>query len=341
MKTINNEETSEGEVECVNKKLNYKILSLFAGIGGIDLGFITAKHSKLSYEIICATDHDLNCINTYNTIIRKNKPSFILSDIQKLDINTLPSFDILTGGFPCQAFSIAGNRLGFKDKKIGGNLFFCIAKILEIKKPIAFLLENVKNLETHDNKKTFKIITETLEKIGYHIKFKVLNTMKYGNIPQNRERIFIVGFLNKTSFDNFSFPKEIPLKKNFKEYLESKVDDKYYYREDKLLYEKIKNYITSEDTVYQWRRKYVRVNKKGVIPTLTANMGSGGHNVPIIKDLHGIRKLTPKECFLFQGFPKNITLPTNLSDSILYHQAGNSVSVPVVKRIAKNILKVL
>jgi len=109
---------------------------------------------------------------------------------------------------------------------------------------------------------------------------------------------------------------------------------------DKPLYEKIKNDINSEETVYQWRRKYVRANKKGVVPTLTANMGLGGHNVPIIKNSKGIRKLTPKECFLLQGFPEDFKLPA-IADSRLYHQAGNSVAVPVVERIAKNMMKVL
>jgi len=163
--------------------------------------------------------------------------------------------------------------------------------------------------------------------------------MTHGNVPQNRERIFIVGFLDKAKAEAFDFPKEIPLTKNFRELTANEEDDKYYYN-DKPLYEKIKNDINSEFTVYQWRRKYVRANKKGVVPTLTANMGLGGHNVPIIKNHKGIRKLTPKECFLLQGFPKSFKLP-NLADSKLYHQAGNSVTVPVIQRVAENIRIVL
>ena len=210
---------------------------------------------------------------------------------------------------------------------------------MEEKKPVAFLLENVKNLRGHDKGKTFKIIKKTLEDLGYHIKAEVLNSMTHGNVPQNRERIFIVGFLDKAKAEAFDFPKEIPLTKNFRELTANEEDDKYYYN-DKPLYEKIKNDINSEFTVYQWRRKYVRANKKGVVPTLTANMGLGGHNVPIIKNHKGIRKLTPKECFLLQGFPKSFKLP-NLADSKLYHQAGNSVTVPVIQRVAENIRIVL
>ena len=122
-------------------------------------------------------------------------------------------------------------------------------------------------------------------------------------IKQTRERIFIVGFLDKSKAEKFLFPEEISLTKNFRDLIKKEVEDKYYYN-DKPLYERIKNEINSEFAVYQWRRKYVRTNKKGVVPTLTANMGRGGHNVPIIKNSKGIRKLTPKECFLLQGFPE-------------------------------------
>jgi len=201
------------------------------------------------------------------------------------------------------------------------------------------MLENVKNLKGHDKGKTFKIIKETLEKLGYYIKAEVLNSMTHGNIPQNRERIFIVGFLDKNKAEAFDFPKPTPLTKSFREFTTDEADDKYYYN-DKPLFKRIKDDINSEFTVYQWRRKYVRANKKGVCPTLTANMGLGGHNVPIIKNHKGIRKLTPKECFLLQGFPKSFKLP-DLADSKLYHQAGNSVTVPVVQRIAENMKIVL
>ena len=315
-------------------KGEFRTLDLFAGVGGIRLGF-----EKAGFKTIFANDFDKTCKKTYD--LNFKKPKLTIKDIWKVKIKDIPEFDILLGGFPCQAFSIAGYRKGFKDKE-KGNLFFRIIEILKERKPTAFLLENVKNLQGHDKGKTLKIIKETLKlkKLGYNIKFKVLNSMTHGNIPQNRERIFIVGFLDKEKAEAFNFPKEIKLTKNFRQFTANEAEDKYYY-EDKPLFHRIKNDINSELTVYQWRRKYVRANKKGVCPTLTANMGLGGHNVPIIKNHKGIRKLTPKECFLLQGFPKSFKLPKNLSDAKLYHQAGNSVTVPVVKRIAKEMKKVL
>ena len=310
-----------------------KTLDLFAGVGGIRLGF-----EKAGFKTIFANDFNKTCKETYD--LNFGEPKLTIKDIWKVDIKEIPEFDILLGGFPCQAFSVAGYRKGFKDDKGRGNLFFRIAEMLEERKPKAFLLENVKNLKGHDNGKTFKIIEKTLKDLGYHIKSKVLNSMTHGNIPQNRERIFIAGFLDKKKAEAFDFPKEIKLTKNFRQFTANEAEDKYYYN-DKPLYEKIKKDINSEETVYQWRRKYVRANKKGVVPTLTANMGRGGHNVPIIKNHKGIRKLTPKECFLLQGFPQNFKFPKNLADSKLYHQAGNSVTVSVVQRIAENMKIVL
>ncbi len=315
-----------------NMEKEFRTLDLFAGIGGMRLAFDNA-----GFKTIFSNDFDKTCKDTYD--LNFSEPKLLIKDIWKVEIKDLPEFEILLGGFPCQAFSIAGYRKGFKDDKGRGNLFFRIVEILDARKPTAFLLENVKNLKGHDNGKTFNIIKKTLEELGYTIKTEVLNTMTHGNLPQNRERIFIVGFLDKDKSEAFDFPKKIPLTKCFKEFVANEADDKYYYN-DKPLYERIKQDINSEETIYQWRRKYVRANKKGVCPTLTANMGLGGHNVPIIKNHKGIRKLTPKECFLLQGFPKSFKLP-KLADSRLYHQAGNSVSVSVVQRIAEEIRRVL
>lgn len=310
----------------------YKTLDLFAGVGGIRMGF-----EKAGFKTIFANDFDKTCKDTYD--LNFPEPKLNTEDLNKLEISEVPEFDILLGGFPCQPFSIAGYMKGFKDEKGRGNLFFRIAEILEERKPQAILLENVKNLQGHDKGKTFKVIEKTLHDLGYHIKVKILNSMIHGNTPQNRERIFIVGFLDKKKAEAFDFPEEIKLTKSFRDLTACEADDKYYYN-NKPLYEKIKNDINSEQTVYQWRRKYVRANKKGVCPTLTANMGRGGHNVPIIKNCKGIRKLTPKECFLLQGFPENFKLPP-IADSNLYHQAGNSVTMPVIERIAKNMIFVL
>jgi len=314
-------------------KNQLRTIDLFAGIGGLRLGF-----EKAGFITVFANDFDPYCKTTYDANF--DFPKLTVGDISKINAKDIPEFDFLLGGFPCQAFSVAGYRQGFNDEKGRGNLFFDVARIIEHHQPRGFLLENVKNLRGHDHGRTFQIIQETLLKLGYHTKSEVLNTMDYGNVPQNRERIYIVGFKDPEMTRRFRFPDPIPLTKSVNDLLDSRVDQKYYYN-DKPLYEKLKEYEITQNSVYQWRRQYVRENKKGVCPTLTANMGTGGHNVPIINDGFGIRKLTPKECVRFQGFPESYILPAELVDSRLYKQAGNSVSVPVIERIAEQIIAVL
>lgn len=309
----------------------FRTLDLFAGIGGIRMGF-----EKAGFETVYANDFDHYCKPTYDLNF-KDVPLHI-ADIAKVESATVPDFDILLGGFPCQPFSIAGYRRGFLDEG-RGDLFFEIVRILRDKNPQAVFLENVKNLHTHDKGKTFKIISDALADLGYHVKVKVLNSMEYGNVPQNRERVYIVGFKSKAHFDAFDFPKPKKLNKTIVGLLDTNVDGKYYYNNSHL-YETLKKDITKEGSVYQWRRKYVRENKSGVCPTLTANMGTGGHNVPLIKDHKGIRKLTPRECARLQGFPEKYKLP-DLADSRLYKQFGNSVTVTVIESVAKQIKKAL
>lgn len=305
----------------------------FAGIGGIRLGL-----EKAGFETVFANDFDPFCKLTYDFNFKKTQ--LTLEDIFKVEPKELPKFDVFAGGFPCQPFSIAGYRKGFNDKG-RGDIFFEIARILKHAQPSAVFLENVKNLKTHDKGCTFKIIEASLKKLGYHIKSAVLNTMEYGNIPQNRERFYIVGFKNKKFINKFQFPKPIKLETGIAELLEKNVSDKYYYTPYDFLYPYLKDKIVSENIVYQWRRKYVRENKRGVCPTLTANMGTGGHNVPIIRDKNGIRKITPAECLKLQGFPNSYKLPAGVADTKLYKQIGNSVSVPVVERIAEQISKAI
>ncbi len=309
----------------------FKTIDLFAGVGGVRLGF-----EKAGFTTVFANDFDPTCKVTYD--LNSNEAKLTLGDITKIDIDSLPKFDVLLAGFPCQPFSIAGYQKGFKDED-RGNLFFKIADIIKKRKPKAFLLENVKNLKSHDDGKTLKKICVVLHSLGYHVRYSVLNSMTHGNVPQNRERIFIVGFLDKNSAEKFEFPKEMPLTIKVNDILEKNVDMRFYYN-GKPLYQKLKTRVTNKNRVYQWRRRYVRENKTGVVPTLTANMGTGGHNVPIIKDDNGIRKLTPKECFMAQGFPSSFKLP-RMADNKLYHQAGNSVTVPVIERIAKEMSRVL
>lgn len=332
VQVIRNISDEPEKITAKKTKHGFKTIDLFAGVGGIRMGF-----EKVGFETVFANDFDKPCRATYDLNFPTSK--LVVEDIRKIGIDYLPKFDFLLGGFPCQAFSIAGYRQGFNDEKGRGNLFFDIARIIDARKPEGFLLENVKNLKSHDGGKTFRIIEQTLKDLGYHIQVKVLNTMEYGNIPQNRERIYIVGFKNEDYAKKFSFPEPVKLTLKVNDLLEKNVPEKYYYN-GKPLFEKLRNFIKEEGKVYQWRRQYVRENKSGVCPTLTANMGMGGHNVPIIKDKKGIRKLTPIECFRIQGFPKTFTLP-NIADSALYKQAGNSVSVPVLEAVARQMMKAM
>ena len=262
-------------------------------------------------------------------------------DIHDVQPDEIPDVDVIVGGFPCQAFSIAGYRQGFNDAKGRGTLFFEMIRIIHEKKPRIVFLENVKNLVSHDNGNTFRVILKALRNEGYKCRYQVLNAMEYGNMPQNRERIYIVAFRNDDDFAKFSFPDPIPLTRSLEDVIDfhSKVDDRYYYTKDKYkgdIYDKLVEAMNDNRAIYQWRRQYVRKNKSGVVPTLTANMGGGGHNVPLILSDTGIRKLTPHECFNVQGFPANFVLP-DLAESRLYKQAGNSVCVDVIYRIAENI----
>jgi DNA (cytosine-5)-methyltransferase 1 len=309
-----------------------KTIDLFAGIGGIRIGF-----EREGFKTVFANDFDEYCKITYDGYFKD--VHLTVKDIKEVKVQDLPEFDVLLGGFPCQAFSIAGYRQGFEDTRGRGDLFFYIANILEKRRPKAFLLENVKNLVSHDKGKTFKIIMKTLTDLGYKVDYRVLNTCEYGKLPQNRERTYIVGFLAWKHLERFRFPTKSKLEVAVKDLLDESVDEKYYYN-GKPLYERIKDLVVSEDSVYQWRRQYIRENRRNLCPTLTANMGTGGHNVPIIKVKDGIRKLTPRECFRLQGFPEDYPLP-NLADSRIYKQVGNSVSIPVVQRIAKAMMKAL
>jgi len=304
----------------------YTLGSLFAGIGGIDIGF-----KKAGFVIKWANEIDKNACKTY----RLNHDNVLYEcDIKDLDEKKVEKVDILTAGFPCQAFSIAGYQKGFKDER--GNVYFEILRFIDEINPRVIFLENVKNLKSHDNGNTYKVIKESLEYRGYLIKDKVINSVDF--IPQNRERIYIVAFRDKITYENFEFPKPKKLKKSIFEILEKEVDDKFYYHNSKY-YPMLKQTIIKKDTIYQLRRVYVRENKSKVCPTLTANMGTGGHNVPLILDDKGIRKLTPRECAKFQGLDE-IKFP-DIALSHQYKQIGNSVTVLVIEAIAKEIKKAL
>jgi DNA (cytosine-5)-methyltransferase 1 len=307
-----------------------KMVDLFAGTGAFSLAFTNDQ-----VQVVFTNDMVEHSKKIYDANFTHK---LTLKNLNDVNVEEIPKHDILTGGFPCQPFSIAGLQEGFKDER--SNVFWKILSIIDQHNPKCVILENVKNLLTHDDKKTFNTIKTNLEQRGYHICYKVLNTADITGIPHHRERIYIVCLKSKEIFDKFTleFPKIE--KRNMNEFIEKDVPDKYYYTDKSTTWGLLKENVTKKDTFYQYRRVYVRENKSNECPTLTANMGSGGHNVPIILDDKGIRKLTPRECFNLQGFPQSYKLP-NLSDCSLYKLAGNAVSVPVVSLIANRIMQFL
>lgn len=339
---VNNSKKKESKKNKKNVKNTnmYKLVDMCAGTGAFSLAF--EKTNKV--ETVYANDIEKNSKKIYDANF---ETKLTLKDIHDIDVKKeIPKIDILTAGFPCQPFSIAGEKKGFDDTR--SNVFWKLVEIIKYHKPKVVVLENVKNLKSHDSGKTFKKITDEIEKLNYKYKYKILNTCEITPIPQNRERIYIVCFLDEKHNDKFKFPEKIneDEKKKIIDMINDDVDESYYYTDKLKIWndiEKTKTITKNVDTntIYQYRRFYTRENKNNVCPTLTANMGAGGHNVPLIKDKKGIRKLTPAECFNFQGFPKKYKLPNDISNSGLYKLAGNAVSYPVIKKIADEIISIL
>jgi DNA (cytosine-5)-methyltransferase 1 len=304
--------------------MKLKMIDLCAGTGAFSLAF----ENTGKVECVFAND-----IEPSSKIIYDNNfnHTLFLKDINTIDVENIPPHDILCGGFPCQSFSIGGQQKGFNDPR--SNVFWKIMEIVEHHAPRYIVLENVKNLLSHDKKKTFAVIKNALESKGYFVNFKVLNTSDITGIPQHRERVYIVCTKENTPF---SLDFEKIKKGTISSLLEKEIPQKYYYKNSSI-YDSLEREITKKNTVYQYRRTYVRENKNNECPTLTANMGTGGHNVPLILDDIGIRKFTPRECFRLQGFPSDYKLGS-LSDCKLYKLAGNAVSYPVVQSIANRLI---
>jgi DNA (cytosine-5)-methyltransferase 1 len=315
----------------VSDSSKLKMIDLFAGTGA----FTHAFEKTGMVECVFANDMVAHSKEIYD--LNFNHP-LTLGDLNDIKVEDIPPHDILTGGFPCQPFSIAGKQEGFHDER--SNVFWKILSIIDHHSPSCVILENVKNLVSHDDGNTFEIIKKNLIDRGYNIRFKVLNTSSITGVPQHRERIYIVCLKSKEMFDKFTLDFPDVKKETIETMLEPSVASKYYYTDKSSTWDLVKSAVIKENTIYQYRRVYVRENKSNECPTLTANMGSGGHNVPLVLDKTGIRKLTPRECFNFQGFPASYKLPS-IADSHLYKLAGNAVSVPVVNLIASRLIPLL
>lgn len=328
----------------------YKSIDLFAGVGGIRMGFDNAFEKQI--KTVFVSEWDEYAQKTYKANFKDDFG--IAGDITQIDEKEIPSFDICLAGFPCQAFSLAGKRQGFEDDYKGlcrGTLFMDVARICEEHKPSVIFCENVKGLVIHDKGRTFKIICKTFEDLGYKVFHKVLNSKNFG-VPQNRERIYIVAFRNDIAPDKFVFPETTDDTKRIKDIVEEKpVPAKYYLsdvyletlRQHKARHESKGNGFGYE--IRDWddvagaivcggmgreRNLIIDKRQKKLVPT-THIKGE------INKE--GVRKMTPREWARLQGFPDSFELP--LADTHLYKQFGNSVTVNVIEAIALKIKEVL
>ena len=328
----------------------YKSIDLFAGVGGIRMGFDNAFGKQI--KTVFVSEWDEYAQKTYKANFKDDFG--IAGDITQIDEKEIPSFDICLAGFPCQAFSLAGKRQGFEDDYKGlcrGTLFMDVARICEEHKPSVIFCENVKGLVIHDKGRTFKIICKTFEDLGYKVFHKVLNSKNFG-VPQNRERIYIVAFRNDIAPDKFVFPETTDDTKRIKDIVEEKpVPAKYYLsdvyletlRQHKARHESKGNGFGYE--IRDWddvagaivcggmgreRNLIIDKRQKKLVPT-THIKGE------INKE--GVRKMTPREWARLQGFPDSFELP--LADTHLYKQFGNSVTVNVIEAIALKIKEVL
>ncbi len=300
----------------------FRFIDLFAGIGGIRLGF-----ESVGGKCVFSSEFDEDACKTYEANFGEH-PS---GDITKIEAKDIPDFDILLGGFPCQAFSIIGKKEGFANETCG-TLFFEIERILKEKRPPAFMLENVRNLTAHDGGNTFRVIKEHLQALGYHVYARVLNALDYG-VPQKRERIIIVGFLNDV---RFSFPDPIPVeqRKTLSDILEDNVDKKYYVN-DRI---RISRLERLKDKNYP--KPYIsHENMAGSItphPYSSALRAGASANYILINDE---RRPTEREMLRIQGFPDTFKIVVPYGQ--VKHQCGNSVAVPVIKAVAKEMIKAL
>ncbi len=302
---------------------------MFAGIGGIDIAF-----EQAGCEIVWANEIDKYACKTYR--LNFGEEFLIEDDIKNICTKDIPSFDILTAGFPCQAFSSVGLMHGFDDPR--GNLFFEVIRVVRDVMPKVVFLENVANLLKHDDGNTFKIIKTMIEEFGYTVLFQVMNAKEYGNLPQQRNRIYIVAFREKKNLDSFKFPDMIPLTRTAFDLFDKEHKDEKYYMDGHRMWDRMMEYMTEKDRVYRFTDWGLSRSHKGICPTLLAAMGSRFERIPFFYDDYSVRLMTPRECARIQGFSESFILPEN-NEKQVYKQIGNSVAVPVVYRIAKNIVK--
>lgn len=310
------------------------VASLFAGIGGIELGFAQA-----GFQILWAMEKDHKCCLTYRH--NHKEIPLIEADICNVDPHSLSTVDVIAAGFPCQPFSIAGRQRGFCDNR--GNLFYEVIRFVQAIQPRVVFLENVQNLQEHDNGRTFITIHNALVESGYYIRYRVMRASEYGNVPQIRDRIYIVAFKDIADCDVFKFPDTIPLTVSIDNIINRHEEKNrvYYYQKNDLFFAKVREIVTDQSSIYRVYHESIKITQNHMCPTLTASMGMQRDQVPLVIDNYGIRKLTLRECLDFQGFPKDFYFPNTITIEDAYKQCGNTVCVPVVKRVAERIIKII
>lgn len=311
-----------------------RVGSLFSGIGGIDIGF-----QQAGFDIAWAVEKDTASCKTYRFNFPKTK--LIEKDIRYVDPRCLEPVDVLVAGFPCQSFSVAGKQRGFSDPR--GHLFYEIGRFIDVHRPRFVFLENVPNLIEHDEGRTFLTIHNVLSELDYSIRYRVLRASEYGNVPQIRDRIYVVAFREQQDCDCFCYPEKLELQANIETILKRSEQKHpvYYYSTDDEFGQKAQNIVTSKSSIYRVYNNDVRIILNSMCPTLTASMGVKKNHVPLVRDYFGVRKITIQECLDFQGFPKEFKFPHTITLDDAYKQIGNSVCVPVIKRIAEKIKDIL
>lgn len=301
--------------------MRFKSIDLFAGIGGIRLGFDQAFGDEI--ETVFVSEWDEFAQKTYKANFRDSFE--IAGDITKIDKTAIPDFDILAAGFPCQPFSVCGKGKGFADPR--GNLFFEIGQTIDAKRPSVVFLENVANLIEHDGGRTFDIIHKELAGRDYYLRYLVADACEYADVPQHRTRTYLLAFSDKEKCERFRFPEKRPLTKQIRDILDftKKADDSFYLHPDDYGYDRMKEAIKDDRQIYRFSDYGVQSGKDGISFTLKANMGTYPNRVPVIKDKFGIRRITPMECLALQGFPPSFTFPTTVPLREQYKQAGNAV----------------
>ena len=301
-----------------------KVASMFAGIGGIDLGF-----EQAGYKVVWANEIDKYACRTYR--LNFGNDFLVEGDIQEISTDTIPDVDVLIAGFPCQAFSSVGLKKGFEDPR--GNLFFETARVIAAKKPSVVFFENVANLVKHDEGKTFLTIFNTMAELGYTVRYKIMNASDYG-IPQQRNRIYIVAFLNENLCDKFQFPEERKLTRDAFSYFDTEKQPESYCMNNHKMWNEIVNFMKDRHRIYRFTDWGISCGREGICPTLLAAMGSPYERIPFFWDDYSIRKITQREAARMQGFPEDSEFPFNRTPKQVYKQIGNSVCVPIVKEIA-------